>query len=283
MERLFSRRAPKRAGKFLPRLEALEERALLACSISTLPDGVLKIEGDAAADNVKIVDTTGLGGSVSVKCGNQTTTVNGIKEIQVFTKGGKDSVEYELHTQSNNYLGTGKTSRVVTVDLGSGDDKFASKMYGTLYKGSSMQLDVAGWAGKDTIKLVGGAIAVNDGAVLRLNGKGGDDGDNIVVSYLGDLDGTLNLYANGQDGNDKVTANVYTDLLGQGTGTVGEVGNPAQVRGGPGNDKKLQFWVRGKHLAGVFAQIHGDSGKDVGSRTVNVTPFTLESDFVKGP
>src|SRR5262249_9432774 len=187
--------------------------------------------------------------SVSVKCSNQTTTATGIKEIQVFTKGGKDSVEYELHTTTFPRIGTLAVSRLVKVDLGSNDDKFTSKIVGTLVKGSNVQLDVAGAAGKDSLKLVAGGF-LNDGAVLRMNALGGDDADTIKLAYNGDMDGTLNLHLDGQGGNDKVAADLNTSFfVAKGDGVVGEVGNPAQVRGGAGNDK-LRFRVKGPHLAG---------------------------------
>src|SRR5262245_33371896 len=87
----------KRVSPFAPRLEALEDRSLLSCTVS-ISGSVLKIEGDGGANSVRITDNgTGAAGNIVVKCDGTTTNVGpAITEIRVNTKGGNDSVRYDL-------------------------------------------------------------------------------------------------------------------------------------------------------------------------------------------
>ncbi|MSR55910.1 MAG: hypothetical protein EXS09_21955 [Gemmataceae bacterium] len=122
---------------------------------------------------------------------------------------------------------------------------------------------------------------------LSLGGDGGND--NITVDYDGELDGELDLSADGQDGNDTVAVNFQLDA-----GSRGKIDCPdnpddgfaARVTGGFGDDN-LRFAIR--LASGVTADVNAivDGGfgfgwpdNDIGRHTNNVRTAWLEQDIV---
>src|SRR3954454_18141604 len=94
MVKLFRRRPPRSAR---PRLESLEDRRLLACSV-TIEGDFLKIKGDNNPNTISIVDN-GTASGITVTCdglGVVTTGGHTIRRILVDTKDGNDRVEYRL-------------------------------------------------------------------------------------------------------------------------------------------------------------------------------------------
>src|SRR6476620_5170107 len=89
----------KPARRFVPRLEALDDRCLP--SVTAVQSGdTLQILGDGKAnvvtiqDNVVIDSVTGEMGVVVTGDGRTWTFGSSVARVQVFTYGGKDSVSY---------------------------------------------------------------------------------------------------------------------------------------------------------------------------------------------
>ncbi len=144
-----------RVARFLPRLEALEDRNLLSCSV-VVNNGILTITGDSAANTVTITDKgTGAPGNVKVVCdGVPTNVMPAIKGIKVNTLDGLDSVRYQL--AGNLQAGVAQN---VLVNLGSGNDNFVSffSAPGGLLNNSSLGLNVKGGVGR--LNWVGNTVA----------------------------------------------------------------------------------------------------------------------------
>jgi len=273
---------------FVPRLEGLEDRYVPSCTLS-VSGSTLTITGDGAANTVRIDDNGNAVSTLSVSCDGVQAIVTGITTIRVNTNGGSDDVTYHL----TNGLQT-NVARTVDVDLGGDDDVFEADLEGTLRTGSNLTVSADGRTGAEYMRVSAGRppsgglgfvfpgtqVNIQSGASLNLDLQGGDSTDNIGVSYRGELDGTLNLLADGNAGLDTVSANV--EMLAGSTGNVGSSGNPATVRGGT-HDDDLTFVVHnnsGNSTAGVYAHVEGFWGHDVCHRTSNVSVTGCEEDFV---
>ena len=147
-------------GRFVPRLEVLEERRLLACKVVEA-GGVLTITGDARANVVQIQDD---GTKLTVTCDGKSTDVSAdVTKVVVNTRQGNDRVSYQLTGD----LASG-AARTLVVDLGNGNDRFDGTLGGNLAAGASLGVTVRGGNGKDIINFTGDAAGVAAGASLAL-------------------------------------------------------------------------------------------------------------------
>jgi hypothetical protein len=220
-----------RVARFLPRLEALEDRSLLSCTVS-VNSGILTITGDSGPNKVTITDKgTGAPGNIMVVCDSVPTNVMpAIKGIKVLTLDGIDSVRYQL--AGNLQAGVAQN---VLVNLGSGNDNFVSffSAPGGLLNNSSLGLNVKGGAGQDTLHVrYTTDVDIRSGATLSVNLDGGEDADSIFLGYQGELDGKLTLNADGGAANDMVQADLTLDC-----GSTG--GDLSRVRGGLNADRLI--------------------------------------------
>src|SRR5262245_22593023 len=187
------------------RLEALESRWCPACTV-TVSGHTLRIIGDAANNNVAIVDN-GAAGIVVTCDGTAHPAATGIRNVVVRTQAGDDTVSYSRSAAGGNF-----TSRLdFDADLGSGNDKATIDFNGNDLTGSArVEFDVRGGSGDDTITFNAGTAAagvdIASDARLELEANGGTGADKITVNYAGDLDGRLRAEAQGGDDNDTVTA-----------------------------------------------------------------------------
>src|SRR5262245_31949882 len=105
----FGKRSRRRVPTTLrPRLENLEGRLCLSVTVASVekPNGTeLRITGDAAANNIKIIDQGN--GHVDVTNGNGKLlgSADDVRAIRLEAKGGADSISYALvnpltHVQS---------------------------------------------------------------------------------------------------------------------------------------------------------------------------------------
>jgi hypothetical protein len=221
------RRSP-RAAAFVPRVETLEDRRLLAATVTATADGTLTIHGGAENDRVRIFDN----GTTSVD--NVVVAVNGrmmspdvtVTRIIVKTGAGNDTVTYNL----NGALVTA-ASRNLFVDLGPGTNTFGARLKGGLLARSSLSMNVKGGSGRSNIGVKAtGNVLIGLGAALSLNLTGGSAGPDVMnVNYNGQLLGNIILFAEGGAGNDLLNSQV--------TVTSGSTGNlSAQLFGELGND-----------------------------------------------
>src|SRR5215470_4151014 len=107
----LSKRPRSQPCTFRPQLEALESRDCPSAAVVTYIPHTLLILGDSGDNTVKISDNGAGTVTASVDLGTAVTK-SGINYILVFTKGGNDTVNYNL-------TGTLTTPRLLSVDLGS--------------------------------------------------------------------------------------------------------------------------------------------------------------------
>jgi hypothetical protein len=281
----------RKRNRVVPRVEALEERQVLSCTVG-VSNGVMTITGDNGANTVKI-DQTFLG-NVTVHADSLTTSAAGIKEIRINTLGGPDTVKYNLNSILP-FLPSLRTtqygSQTIKVNLGAGNDKFQTAMCPQHLKaGASLAFDVKGGSDNDDLRvdMATYAFAPDAGASLSVRLDGGFGSDYVAAKYKGELDGNLSivviggpsagLFA-GLDGSDTVAANVQLT-----TGPHNHSEGLAYVRvlGGFGSDK-LTLATRKESSwdpAAVDAAADGGPGFDTLTRTSNVNKKSCELDFV---
>jgi hypothetical protein len=259
---------------FAPRLEACEERCVMNVSFS-VSGTTLSIDGNSARNVVVINDNgTNQAGNITVTADGDTFIPGGvIHTVVVDGEGGDDSVTYNLNAN----LGS-SVSHAVQVSLDGGDDAFTANLRGDLLSGSSLGLTAWGETGADDLHVYAGSdvdMALNSRLSLTLDGGWGND--HVHVVYNGEMDGTIDMYLNGDADKDEVWAQMTLDAGS--AGKVGQANDAARVRGGT-DDDDLVFEVHNNGSAQVFAWIEGYTGNDTGRRTTNVTPYNLETDFV---
>src|SRR5262245_35065621 len=103
---------------FLPSVEGLEQRSLMACSILAA-GGVLTIVGDGANDHVTLYDD-GHGSVVGSADGAGDFSYTGIKDIVVDAGAGNDIVDYHITGK----IEAGPVAHTIQVNLRDGDDAF---------------------------------------------------------------------------------------------------------------------------------------------------------------
>jgi hypothetical protein len=259
---------------FTPRLEVCEERCVMNVSFS-VSGTTLTIDGTAGRNVVVINDNgTNQAGNITVTADGDTFIPGGvIQTVVVDGEGGDDAVTYNLNAS----LGA-SVSHAVQVSLDGGDDEFTASLRGDLLTGSSLGLTVWGETGADDLHVYANSdidMALNSRLSVTLDGGWGDDHVHLV--YDGEMDGTIDMYLNGDADKDDVWAQMTLDAGS--AGKVGQANDAARVRGGT-DDDDLVFEVHNSGSAQVFAWIEGYTGNDTGRRTTNVTPYNLETDFV---
>jgi hypothetical protein len=184
-------RQPRR---FVPRLEAFDERALPSVTVSyTETDGLLFIQGSAAADAITITDTG------KADAGSVTVFDNGIpvyfstglvNRIVVVAGGGADTVDYWLSSDLT-------TNRTVTADLGAGNDSFTAHLDGQNLV-ANLTMQALGRGGKDHLELDARNVNLGAGTWLTVNFRGGAGKDTVAFNYtpgLVDVSAVVSLTA----------------------------------------------------------------------------------------
>lgn len=172
----------RQPGRFVPRLEAFDERVLPSVTVTCSPTGILTVKGGAAADVISIRDTGNSDpGSVTVfDHGTQVfaSTVP-ITQIVVMSGRGNDTVDY--------WLTSGLTSkRQVTADLGAGNDSYAAHLDGQSLA-ANLMMQAVGGAGKDHLELDAGHVTVGAKSWLTVDLRGGTGSDAVAFNYSPDF------------------------------------------------------------------------------------------------
>ncbi|HKB34857.1 MAG TPA: hypothetical protein VKD72_00290 [Gemmataceae bacterium] len=300
---LFSKKSARPATRqrsFVPSFETLEARDVPTATASFSVVGgqtVLSIRGDNSAETIHVfndgqghINATGV---VGLNPPGQSPTAQAVDKIEIDMQGGDDVVRFTQGTAANPVTMT--RSLELTFDGGFDDDYFEANVHGQIgfvtqspFLGQipfghpvlvpvSLQITANGGTdgilglapGHDTMNINAGSLTGNDNLdilagsklALDLDGQGGDD--QISVTYGGELDGKLVLRANGNDGDDIVSARLNLDAgsTGHVSGPDNAAGfeTPALVFGGYGNDI-LTFTVHKDDPtdpATVNAQING--------------------------
>lgn len=176
---------PTKSRRFLPRLEAFDERCLP--SVTAVPSGnILFITGDRADDQVVITDTGGPGGLSVVADGNTIPVGSNITAINLDMGAGNDTVTYNL-------IGTLTETHFITAHLGRGADTFTANLSGqALAPITELPISVYGDGGGDTMNLNATGICLQQ-----------IPGDDTSKS-------TLNVYFEGGSGKDNFNINCTT-------------------------------------------------------------------------
>ena len=182
-----------RTRRFIPRLEALDDRSLPSVSVTQTESTVVVDVNDDAANKVQILDNGLLdNGIIIVVDGVSYTTTGLVTAITVNTYGGDDQVDYILG-------GPAFASRNIYVDLGRGDDSFNAYMSGwDLQSGAQISISAYGRGGADTFALYAEYLGTQANSQLLVDFEGGAGKDRISFDYIpGDVqDGTVTLQAN---------------------------------------------------------------------------------------
>jgi hypothetical protein len=225
--------------RFVPRLEALEDRRVLDASFS-VADGVLTVTGDSKANVVEITDDNGV---LTVIVDGETvpeTELEGVTDVVLKLGNGNDDVTYTLTGDL-----AADTARSIEVNLGNGKDTFTGTLNGAIGDGTSLDLTVNGQNGKDEIGITfGGTLA----GALNVSASGGNGKDIVSVDLTVDAPetlptepiGTLTAEVLGGNGKDDLTLLVTdnsgddSDELTEDESTLESV--TAEVVGGNGKD-----------------------------------------------
>jgi len=304
MSNLRNRSRPQPRARFVPQLEALEDRN--CPSFIGVRGNTLLIMGDPTADTVSITDNGN--GTITGTIDGQSATGTTINHVVVHTRGGDDTLTYTLtspltsplHLQID--MGSGNDSATLDFspgvmdtrlkvdftggngndtlttmfgavtnskvnfrsNLGKGDDTFDNTLLGNIVGDSAVRFLVQGGKGADTLGFHAANTNIDAGAKLDVNLFGGKGNDTINVDYQGVLNGKLRLNADGGPGDDTITANLTLNA-----GSTGEL--RGHMRGGPGNDT-LTFNVidNSGGMADVDAFVSGGPGMDTITNTPNV-------------
>ncbi|HVK07644.1 MAG TPA: hypothetical protein VM597_02590 [Gemmataceae bacterium] len=243
----------------------LEGREVPACIVALGGPDTLVVTGDAASDSVLITDN-GTGTLVVQATGNPTQTFPGIANVFVGTGAGSDRVVYNL---TRNLLAG--QQRVLTVDLGTGNDSWTANLFNPrsgvgsdLLAGSSLIMGITGGDGRDQMLINAQRdVDVGVGARLKMIQFGNAGNDVIRGYYRGENDGAVAIRDfDGGSGDDIIRGLIQED--------VGSTGVSAGIEhGGEGNDQMaLILNTLNPPLVG---EMDGGPGFDTPIATANVT------------
>lgn len=248
------RRVPSAVSNL--RCESLESRDCPAAQIFQF-GGYLLVTGDAAANNIVINDLGN--GRLAVVADNKFQVRTGVQTVIVATGGGDDSVSYNL-------FGAASAANFVSIATGSGNDSIG--LNGTSLN-DSLTVGVNAGIGDDDISVNLGGVPLGSTVNLYLTGSAGADSFDLNAS--GEVDGTLNVRANGGGGADTLSGDI--DVAAGSTGTV------TAILAGSFGDDFLDLSVTGAGLGGIglTAEIRGGLGFDTGVSTTNVVEVGIEA------
>jgi hypothetical protein len=268
------RSVPIHRHRWVPRVEQLEARCLLRCTITEVSGGLLQIQGDAGSNFVTIDDNgTGTAHNIQVTCENitQFVSVTAINQIEIATLGGADSVVYRLDSDTAAPL-------ALQAFLGAGADMFTAELGGhQLLMGANLTFDIHGGPGRDAIDFAAAeGLDIQTGALLSIAATGDADRNRLTMSYHGRMDGTLNLDLSG--GPDRDTIRVELAFERGSMGNLGDPnGGPATVSGNGGRDN-LVFLIRDRGNVQGDALVDGGGDRDRCLHTDTVMVLNCEID-----
>lgn len=165
--------------RFIPRLVALDDRCLPTVTAGIVPGTtILQITGDDTANTVQITDDSSAGVITVTGDGvTQRFAAAAVESIVVNTLGGDDVVEYDL-------TGALSTTRLVSVDLGNGNDTFTANVNAQISgAGTNVGISVSGGHGADTLVLNAQGTTVAPEARLSVDFSGDAGHDSIAFNF----------------------------------------------------------------------------------------------------
>jgi hypothetical protein len=264
----FSKKTAPQTRRFLPEIQALEDRQLLSVS-STFVGGVLRLTGDSRADT--IIATHHGNGLVDVNAtGLFPFSKGGVKKLIIDTQGGRDTVRV---TQRGNLT----RDFNLDVKLGNDSDNVIVNLQGDILAGKTMNVRVQGGEESDLITVDASLdVDVQAGASLLVNMNTNDGKtDKMAFAYRGEMDGTLDIDMFGNSGRNTLSAVIGLDAVSSGQVGLGS----SRMDAGRGDDT-LTFLISDVSGARIDAEMDGGAGFDAGTHTLNVRAFGLESNNV---
>jgi hypothetical protein len=268
---------------FLPRVERLESRVCLSCTVD-VRGSMLRIIGDGGANSATVTDD-GEGGVVATCNGGAAVTASGIRRITIDTKGGNDTVNVnvtgELTSRLNIDLVLGAGNDVadlnfaaisdelrIKADLGSGDDLIDINLDQEIREDGEVDIDVRGQDGADQFILSVNEVRAGAELNVRFDGGRGNDTLDVRLGDPVDEDAEIKIDARGGDGNDALTVDATTFGTGANIGEGAEV--EVRLDGGRGNDN-LNVSFEGEVDGQLELRLDGGDGNDtvVANVTVN--------------
>jgi hypothetical protein len=157
-------------------------------------------------------------------------------------------------------------ANLLAVTSGAGNDSIS--LNGTALN-DSLTVGVNAGIGDDEVGINLGAVPL--GAAVNLFLIGGAGADAFDLNASGEVDGTLNIRANGGGGTDTLSGDI--DVAAGSTGTV------TAILAGSFGDDFLELSVAGVGLGGIGlnGEIRGGLDFDMGVSTSNVTQTSIEA------
>jgi len=232
-------------------------------------NGTLVIRGDQQANSITISDdgSTNAGNIVVQADGQSYTATTAITKIRVNSRGGNDSVEYDLNFD---LMG----ARTVQAYLGNGDDSFVAHVHAAVNDPAALTIRAWGENGQDQLNFDGVGANVGLGGSLTVNFNGGNGKDNVNVDFAGVMDGNIKLTADGGNGKDVVSGHLNAESSEdpETHETIGSTGSLTAVfRGGNGVDDMTLQVTGTDSLTSLIARANGGHGKDTFDTSANVT------------
>jgi len=286
-------------NRFVPAVEALEDRALAAINISVSGNTVFVTAGTPPAgtvqnERVAIIDngTSGAGNVIiSLKSGVFRPNF-AVGQVIVNLVNGNDQVSYTLNGPLTS------SSRSIAVSLGRGDDRFTANLLGGTSVSGNLGITVFGQQGND--RLTGTAVGTfagvsafgwttlggqgddllefqqsantNENASESITQVGGNGTDRITTNYLGRLNGLFSTTDVGGGGEDRISVTIVVA-----NNSTGQLVGSAVLGGGA--DDNLTFLIPNSGQAFVFNQVlDGGGGFNTCTRTTNVLAFRCQRD-----
>jgi hypothetical protein len=180
-------------GRFVPQVEALENRwCPSGIAVNVLPHTLI-VQGDDAANTITITDDGQGNISASVTSGTQTVSGNGsgINAVVVFSRGGNDNLNYHL-------TGALTNNEAIAVIMGSGADSanfdfsagVSSKALTVTLVGTGSENVVAGFGAVTGANVVLTEYLGAGGGTSALAFTGTVSGSTVVASVVGSVGGT---------------------------------------------------------------------------------------------
>ncbi len=232
----------------LPLIHPLEPRTLFASISNVFVDlftGLRTVNVSGEGTNETWTINHNGNGTVQIQ-GPVSSTKTNVQQLNVRTNGGADTVRYNL--TANNTAGF-----ILDVDTGGDgllnifgiDDDVTINLNGNINSGLKINVQTRGFDDRITVNAdhdnLPAGVRIASGRTLDLNLQTGDNRDTIDVSYLGDMDGKLKIFAAGDGGgglvNDNDTINalvIMTNDSGHitGSGAIGSFDMKLEGNGG---------------------------------------------------
>jgi hypothetical protein len=299
MRKHHSSRAGGQKGRFVPRLETLEDRCTPAVNFVVSGNSLLIFappSRTSPGSTITITDNGGTGAN-DITAFSQAPFVPNvfINDVEVFCGRGNDRVFYNLTGPLNG-------GRNVTVNLGNGNNRFLGTLRRDLLPGAALGVNVFAGRGNNNITLDQiGSLEAGSSLVFNANAGGGTNavtyqttnfvqigagaflgvnlntggGNDTVTTFINALDNG-NIQVNANTGNGQNVGNIDLELFSLSTGNV----LSSSLIGGRGNDN-LTFIVHNRGTGFSANQLlDGGGGFNTGTRTNDVTAQNIQIDNV---